>query len=797
MAGMQSAARAVADQNLALINGGAGADGKTGTGRSAEVMRGWGAGLAADAMGYAIDAAQRTILFADVLRQRGDHFHDYMAGKADPVLSYKFEVVARGKDLPRPINYVMVRIVQPEGVAFDPKKRPFVVIDPRAGHGPGIGGFKADSEIGMALRAGHACYFIGFLPQPEPGQTILDIAQGEAAFIERVIALHPEADGRPAVIGNCQGGWALMIVASLRPELFGPLIIAGAPLSYWAGVHGKAPMRYSGGLNGGSWLTALTGDLGGGKFDGAWLVKNFEGMNPANTLWSKQYNVWAKVDAEAERYLGFERWWGGHVVMNAEEMQYIVDNLFVGNKLATAELVTDDGKRIDFRNISSPIVCFCSRGDDITPPAQALGWILDLYESVDDIRAHGQTIVYCVHETIGHLGIFVSGSVARKEHDEFASNIDFIDCLPPGLWEAVIVGKRADDPNADLTMGDYVLRFEARDLDDVRAYGANDAEDERRFATMARLSEINLGLYRTFGQPFVRALASPAMTQWLTKLNPVRLPFELFSSENPLLAPVAQLSEQVRADRQPAAVDNPFVQMQEKMSNAIVEGLTAWGEARDKMVENLFMATFGSPLLQAMVGLRASDGLPRRRPGEEPEHLAFVTAETQRLKGLVDQGGVREAMVRALIYVRAPQKATDERSFNMMRRLREEYGSTYTLAQFKALIREQAQLLQIDALRAVAAIPQLLAQEPKLAARMIGDLRRVVTAGGPLGELGAARLAEIEGLFAQIVPAEAPAISEVEMAAGEPDPSVVRLDERTKTIPTRQHEKAKGRSRGA
>ena len=79
----------------------------------------------------------------------------------------------------------------------------------------------------------------------------------------------------------------------------------------------------------------------------------------------------------------------------------------------------------------------------------------------------------------------------------------------------------------------------------------------------------------------------------------------------------------------------------------------------------------------------------------------------------------------------APQQATDERNFNMMRQLREEYGSAQTLAQFKALVREQAKLLQIDAPRAVAAIPQLLAQDPKLAARTIGDLRRVVTAGAP------------------------------------------------------------------
>ena len=185
-----------------------------------------------------------------------------------------------------------------------------------------------------------------------------------------------------------------MLVAAVRPELFGPMIIAGAPLSYWAGVHGQNPMRYSGGLNGGSWMTALTGDLGHGIFDGAALVQNFENMNPSNTLWGKQYELYAKVDTEGPRYLGFEKWWGGHVLLNAEEMQWIVDNLFVGNKLATAEIVTGDGVRIDLRNIASPIICFCSKGDNITPPQQALGWILDLYGSVHDIRANGQTIVY-------------------------------------------------------------------------------------------------------------------------------------------------------------------------------------------------------------------------------------------------------------------------------------------------------------------------------------------------------------------------------------------------------------------
>src|SRR5437660_8214964 len=304
-------------------------------------------GLVASAVEYMMDAGQRSILFLDVMRRRGDQYREHVAQTAPHVLQYAAELIIDGRKLDEPVNYALVRIVPPAGVEIDMTRRPFVVIDPRAGHGPGIGGFKADSEIGMALKAGHPCYFVGFMPAPMPDQTIGDIARAEAVFLEKVIALHPQADGKPCVIGNCQAGWAVMILAALRPELFGPIIIAGSPLSYWAGVHGKNPMRYSGRPLGGSWPTALTSDLGAGKFDGAWLVQNFESMNPANTLWTKQYNLYAKIDTEAPRYLDFERWWGGHVSLNAEEIQFIVDELFVGNHLAAGTIKVGDGTTVD------------------------------------------------------------------------------------------------------------------------------------------------------------------------------------------------------------------------------------------------------------------------------------------------------------------------------------------------------------------------------------------------------------------------------------------------------------------
>jgi pimeloyl-ACP methyl ester carboxylesterase len=701
----------------------------------------------AEAWAYWVDACQRAVLFLDVMQQRSERYREHAAKTAPHVLKFGCELILDGRRLPRPVNYALVRIVPPEGVEIGANHRPFVIVDPRAGHGPGIGGFKADSEIGAALKAGNPCYLIGFLPDPVPGQTIEDIAHAEAAFLERVISLHPEAEGRPAVIGNCQAGWAIMMLAAVRPDLFGPVVVAGSPLSYWAGVHGQNPMRYTGGLLGGSWLAAFFGDLGNGQFDGAWLVTNFENLNPANTLWTKQYNVYSKIDKEPPRYLEFEQYWGGLVLLNAAEMQFIVDELFVGNKLSTAEIVWSDGSRVDLRNIRSPILAFCSKGDNITPPQQALDWILDLYASVDDIRAHGQTIVYAVHESIGHLGIFVSGSVAKKEHDQFASNMDLIDVLPPGLYEAVMTPKDPKNSTADLISGDYLVRFEARTLDDIRALGGNDEEDDRKFATAARVSEINLGLYRTFIQPWVRLWANEEFAEWMRRLHPLRLQHEIFSRANPLMGPQLSSLEYVRETRQPVSAENTFWEAQERLSDWIKTSLDAYRDVRDHMLEASFHAAFGSPLLQALVGLKASDSSPRRRPSMDAAHRALVHQRIEELKDRIPQGGPREAAIRALLYIRLPEGVADERGFRFLQRLRDETGRGLTLAAFKTLLREQYFMLLLDEPHAVEVIPELLAKDPDLASRLAKNLRRLIDVVGVRSKLGKTRLAEIESLF--------------------------------------------------
>jgi hypothetical protein len=698
---------------------------------------------------YYTDAVQRGVLFLDVMRQRGNAYRTHLAETAPHVLSYDTKLVVDGRTLEHPVNYVLAKIIPAQDVAIDETLRPFVVVDPRAGHGPGIGGFKADSEIGVALRAGHPCYFIGFLPEPVPGQTIEHIARAEAIFLENVIELHSRAEGKPCVIGNCQAGWAITMLAAIRPELFGPIIIAGSPLSYWGGVRGKYPMRYSGGLFGGSWLAALASDLGDGKFDGAWLVQNFESQNPANTLWTKQYNVYAKIDTEPERYLEFERWWGGHVNLNAEEIQFIVDELFVGNNLAAGRIRTSDGRSIDLRNIRSPIVVFCSKGDNITPPQQALGWILDLYEHVDEIRMHGQVIVYTIHETIGHLGIFVSGGVARKEHNEFSSNIDLIDVLPPGLYEAVFERKSPDTANPDLVGGDWIMQCEARTLDDIRALGGNDIDDERRFATAARVSEINLGLYRTFAQPVVRAFTNPAIAECLRQTHPLRLQYELFSDVNPFVRWVDGAAEKVRENRQPVRADNPFLMLQEDMSRHAVRILDAWRDAVEKISEQSFLAIYGSPLLQAAVGIDPSLKQAFRHAPRDPLHMRLVQQRIDEIKAKIPEGGIREATVRAALYVGMTRQSVDERAFETVRQIRRAGNDMPALpiADFKRLVREQYFMLLLDQASAIAAIPAMLPQELEIRSKALELISALLQSRGELPQEGQARLLHIARLF--------------------------------------------------
>jgi hypothetical protein len=591
---------------------------------------------------YAVDAAQRTLLFWDTLHARGNEFVERAAQGLKPVLHFDYEMVLDGRAFERAVNYALLEITPPEGVTVDPKKRPVMIIDPRAGHGPGIGGFKDDSQVGVALRAGHPVYFVVFFQNPEPGQTLLDVCAAEQIFVKKVHSLHPDSP-KPAIVGNCQGGWAAMMLGTSDPDDTGPIVINGAPMSYWSGAwsegEGDNPMRYVGGILGGTWLSSFSADLGNGKFDGAYLVQNFEYLNPANTYWDKYRHLYANVDTEPPRFLEFERWWGGYYLMNREEIEWITRNLFVGNKLWTGEVKGPSGKGFDLRDLRSPIILFASLGDNITPPQQAFNWVADIYGSTEEIKARGQVIVGLMHQDVGHLGIFVSGRVAKKEHAQIISVLDHIETLPAGLY-GMEISEQKDAQGATI----YDVEFREFRLEEVaERFNRFKREDEKPFQAVEEISEFNQHAYELLVQPFVQATSNETTAGLLREFHPLRFERWSVSDLNPWLAWLPRAADATRANRQAVDENNPWRKIEQVGSEIVSASLDYYRAMRDATTEASFFSIYAN-----MFSMYLAD----RQAGQKrvaPEQTGDVRDQpfVQAALASIGEGGYVEALARS------------------------------------------------------------------------------------------------------------------------------------------------------
>ena len=667
-------------------------------------------GLPGAAQTYLTDRAQRLALTADALRERGDIFIAHEAADCPPVLVYDYEVALDGADLPRPSNYVLLHILAPEGVETLEDKRPYVIVDPRAGHGAGIGGFKNDSQVGVALADGHPVYFVGFRKDPVPGQTLADVSHAEAAFVREVRRRHPGAPN-PVVVGNCQGGWATLLLAAMNPDITGPIVLNGAPVAPWSGEVGKNPMRYNAGVLGGTWQTMFWSDIGGGVFDGAHLVQNFEMLNPSRNYLGKYYDLFTSVDTGKQRFLEFERWWGGFFKLNEAEIRWIVENLFVGNKLARNEAFLETGRLIDVKKVRSPIIVFASHGDNITPPQQALNWIVDSYADVQEIKIRGQRIVYMVHEEVGHLGIFVSSKIAKKEHTEVASTLKTIEALPPGLYEMTI-----DAAEGRGVERSFTVSFAERSLADIEALD-DGREDEEAFAAVARVSEAQAELYDVFLRPAVQAMVSKPVAAASMALHPLRQQRAMASSRNPAAMALKPLAAMAAAQRAPAPEDNPFVMMEKAMMGMMAQSLDLMRDTRDAMYEMTFFALWGTPMARAFGKARSAG-----RTLKSMDELRALP-EVQTALAHIEDGGFAEAVIRMLVLL------ADSRGAVRRDRLERSARVLTQDAPFRDLpmddrariIQEQTMITTFEPDRAIAALPKLLTDPDSraLAARTV------------------------------------------------------------------------------
>ncbi|WP_460902920.1 DUF3141 domain-containing protein [Paraburkholderia jirisanensis] len=657
---------------------------------------------------YTLDLLQRSVLFWDTLRQRGNHFVEQTARGLQPVLHFDYDVVLDGRSFERPVNYALLCIRAPQGMTIDAGKRPYLIIDPRAGHGPGIGGFKDDSQVGVALRAGSPVYFVVFYRDPEPGQTMLDVCAAEQRFVKKVRELHPDSP-KPAIVGNCQGGWAAMMLATSDPDDTGPIVINGAPMAYWSGAwsegEGDNPMRYAGGMLGGTWLASLAADLGNGRFDGAYLVQNFENLNPANSLWDKYYHLFDKVDTEPPRFLEFERWWGGYYLMNRDEIEWITRNLFVGNKLWAGEVRGTGGAAFDLREIRSPIVLFASLGDNITPPQQAFNWVTDIYESTDEIKARGQVIIGLMHKSIGHLGIFVSGKVAKKEHAQIVSVLEAIEAMPPGLYGMEIAERKNTNGHTE-----YDVSFREYRLEDITAhFNRFKRVDEVPFKAVEQVSGFNQRAYELFAQPFVQAWSNETSAALLRQFHPLRAQRWMFSDMNPWLAWLGPAANAVRAARGEAEHVSPMREAEHRGAEMISASLDFYRALRDAATESIFFGIYGN-----LFSAYAADKEPAHEGHEvhaplagDPRELPFV----KEALAAVEQGGYAEAVARIACLLARHGEPLPLARLALRKELAHEYADYLPVLEYDAWRRmrgEQEIIVRYAPEAALATLPLLL-----------------------------------------------------------------------------------------
>jgi hypothetical protein len=188
--------------------------------------------------------------------------------------------------------------------------------------------------------------------------------------------------------------------------------------------------------------------------------------------------------------------------------------------------------------------------------------------------------------------------------------------------------------------------------------------------------------------------------------------------------------------------------MERATSSWITNWLHGFGEIRDTISEAVFLSTYGSTLIQALVGLGAPQPTPNRIERDLVRE-ADVARLRSELENRFEAGGVQDAAIRALGYIRLPEHSIDERGFSALKLIRASrpLNQQMNLAQFKEMLRQQYLLVCLDEERAIATLPKLLGGDSTQRKAALEALRQVTSARGDMSDEGRRRLKRIETLF--------------------------------------------------
>ncbi|TCM75070.1 DUF3141 domain-containing protein [Rhodovulum steppense] len=512
---------------------------------------------------YLRDSAERTVLAADILRQRGDALATAEEEGAPPALPHAQEPVREVKGLARPCNARLVRLVS--AAAPDPAARPVLLVTPRAGGAEGLA-----RAAGAGLAAGLPVYAAGFVRLPVPGQTMADVVDALGAFVAEIARRHPGAPA-PLVLGQGPGGWLPLVLAAAHPGSAGAVLLDAVPLAPGMPDLGGA-------------LAGMLSDLGGGLFDGATHALVTALDDPHGRWLRPLAGILAEADRAGPRVVEAARRGGGPALLTREEACWAAHALPPGDRLARNATVLAEGRPLDLRSIAAPVL-ICLRPDDpAAKPAEVLGWLARIYPDANAIRAAGQRVVVLRHAEAGP-GLVLAGRV------DGLPALEAVAALTPGLYLMDVEAVEGRGASHRFALSLAPCAFEA--LDEV----APDA-DAATHAAAARAQRMQAEIYEALA-PALRATIAPPVAAAARALHPLRLGQAVLSSRNPWLSPVAPAAARVRETRKPAAPDNPFVWVERMGFELAGQWLDLGAAMRRAGVETGFHAVWGNPWMRA------------------------------------------------------------------------------------------------------------------------------------------------------------------------------------------------------
>ncbi|HWS75487.1 MAG TPA: DUF3141 domain-containing protein, partial [Quisquiliibacterium sp.] len=325
-----------------------------------------------------------------------------------------------------------------------------------------------------------------------------------------------------------------------------------------------------------------------------------------------------------------------------------------------------------------------------------------------------------LHENIGHLGIFVSGSVATREHAQIVSVLESIEALPPGLYGMKISERAGADGKPE-----YDVEFVERELEEVvKRLNRFEREDEEPFENVAKISDFNQRAYELFAQPFVRSMSNDAIAQATRLTHPLRLERWSVSDLNPWLWWLGAAADAVKANRQPVDDGQVFARAEKLGATLVSAGWDLYRNLRDAASEAVFLDVYGGlfALNVSDAGAAHGEAAPEGADRRDTELVREVLAR-------IEDGGYPAAVARTVyLLARRGQPISLERIEAKAELIREyrELLPALSPDQARRIRGEQEIIVNFEPRMAVETLPALLS-DPEDRARYLTLFERLLS----------------------------------------------------------------------